>query len=86
MKRKVFLNDVPNVHMYAFEGSGSNSGNCSMSCGGVCHGGGDSGGDDWVIAAVETAATVASEVVIVTATNPEIAMAATTVGPGPTIA
>lgn len=78
MKRRVFLNNAPNVHMYASEG-GSNTGNCATACSGPCSGGGDSLGT--------LAVDVLGGVVITTIQNPEaVAAAATTVGPGPTIA
>lgn len=82
MKRRVFLNDVPNVHMYASEG-GSNTGNCATACGGSCGG----GGDMMATIGVAVVGGVVTNVVTSTIDNPEIAVAAaTTVGPGPTIA
>lgn len=38
MKRKVFINDVPNVTMYSSE-SGTNSNNCAEGCTGCNNGG-----------------------------------------------
>lgn len=100
MKRKVYLNEVPNVQMYASEG-GSNSGNCASGCGsggtvnsGNCAngcGGGSGGSDDgWVIAMVSAGATVVGGVITTviggTIAGPPGAVAASTAGPGPTLA
>ena len=57
MKRRIFLNDAPNVKMYSSE-SGSNTGNCASGCNGTC-GGGDIGVTVGVTVVVTVGVTVA---------------------------
>ncbi len=87
MKRRTYINDMPNVNLYASEG-GSNTGNCASGCTNCSSGGSDGSSDDgWVIAVVGAGLTVVGSAVIATAgSGGGAAVAATTVGPGPTIA
>ncbi len=90
MERQVYLNEVPNVRMYASEG-GINNGNCASGCSGCTNNSGSGSGSD-----IGTELVVGGVVAVVggvlTTTiggaiaGPPGAVAASTAGPGPTIA
>lgn len=66
MKRKIHLNEVPNVNLYSNEGT-TNPNNCATGCSG-CN---TSGGDDVKSSAVVAAVITATAIIIAAASNPE---------------